>query len=129
MHNRARLVTASFLVKDLYLDWRSGAAHFFDWLVDGDLANNAGNWQWVAGTGNDTRPNRVFNPVRQAQRFDPTGAYVRRWVPELASVPGHGVHEPWRLDAAQRRRLDYPDPIVDHSEAAAAFHRRRRRAS
>jgi deoxyribodipyrimidine photo-lyase len=129
MHNRARLVTASFLVKDLYLDWRAGAAHFFDWLVDGDIANNAGNWQWVAGTGNDTRPNRVFNPVRQAQRFDPTGAYVRRWVPELASVPGHRVHEPWRLDAAQRRRLDYPDPIVDHGEAAAAFHRRRRRAS
>ena len=129
MHNRARLVTASFLVKDLYLDWRLGAAHFFDWLVDGDVANNAGNWQWVAGTGNDTRPNRVFNPVRQAARFDPDGDYVRRWVNELASVPGARVHEPWRLDAAQRRRLGYPEPIVDHGEAAAAFHRRRRRAS
>lgn len=126
MHNRARLVTASFLVKDLYLDWRLGAAHFFDWLVDGDIANNAGNWQWVAGTGNDTRPNRVFNPVRQAARFDPEGEYVHRWVPELASVPGRRVHEPWRLEAAERRRLHYPDPIVDHGEAAAAFHRRRR---
>lgn len=129
MHNRARLVTASFLVKDLYLDWRLGAAHFFDWLVDADIANNAGNWQWVAGTGNDTRPNRVFNPVRQAERFDPDGAYVRRWVDELASVPGRHVHQPWRLDAARRRRLGYPDPIVDHGEAAAAFQHRRRRAS
>lgn len=129
MHNRARLITASFLVKDLYLDWRLGAAHFFDWLVDGDIANNAGNWQWVAGTGNDTRPNRVFNPVRQAARFDPNGEYVRRWVVELASVPGRRVHEPWRLAVAERQRLDYPDPIVEHGEAAAAFHRRRRRAS
>ena len=110
MHNRARLVTASFLVKDLYLDWRLGAAHFFDLLVDGDIANNAGNWQWVAGTGNDTRPNRVFNPVRQAERFDPGGDYVQRWVPELAALPGARVHAPWRLGAAERRRLDYPRP-------------------
>jgi deoxyribodipyrimidine photo-lyase len=128
MHNRARLVTASFLVKDLHLDWRLGAAHFFDLLVDGDIASNAGNWQWVAGTGNDTRPNRVFNPVRQAQRFDPEGDYVRRWVPELAEVPGARVHEPWLLEAATRRRLDYPDRLVDHAAAAGAFlgHRRRR---
>ena len=125
MHNRARLVTASFLVKDLYLDWRLGAAHFLDLLVDGDIANNAGNWQWVAGTGNDTRPNRVFNPVRQAERFDPDGEYVKRWVPELAAVPGVRVHTPWRLDAADRRRLDYPPPIVSHAAAAAAFRRRR----
>jgi deoxyribodipyrimidine photo-lyase len=111
MHNRARLVTASFLVKDLGLDWRLGAAHFLDLLVDGDIANNAGNWQWVAGTGNDTRPNRIFNPVRQALRFDPAGAYVRRWVPELARVTGARVHEPWRLDPAERRRLDYPEPL------------------
>lgn len=126
MHNRARLVTASFLVKDLYLDWRLGAAHFFDLLVDGDIANNAGNWQWVAGTGNDTRPNRVFNPVRQAERFDPDGEYSRRWVPELAAVPGARVHTPWRLDLAERRRLDYPPPAVDHAAAVAAFLRRRR---
>jgi deoxyribodipyrimidine photo-lyase len=95
MHNRARLLTASFLVKDLGLDWRLGARHFLDLLVDGDIANNSGNWQWVAGTGNDTRPNRTFNPVRQALRFDPDGTYVRRWVPELASVPGPRVHIPW----------------------------------
>jgi deoxyribodipyrimidine photo-lyase len=125
MHNRARLVTASFLVKDLYLDWRLGAAHFFDLLVDGDIANNAGNWQWVAGTGNDTRPNRVFNPVRQAERFDPKGEYVKRWVPQLAALPGARVHTPWRLDAADRRRLDYPPPVVSHAAAAAAFRRRR----
>jgi deoxyribodipyrimidine photo-lyase len=126
MHNRARLVTASFLVKDLNLDWRLGAAHFFDLLVDGDIANNAGNWQWVAGTGNDTRPNRVFNPVLQAQRFDPAGDYVRRWVPELGDVPGPRVHQPWLLDGATRRRFDYPERIVDHAAAAAAFRGRRR---
>jgi deoxyribodipyrimidine photo-lyase len=126
MHNRARLVAASFLVKDLYLDWRLGAAHFLDLLVDGDLANNAGNWQWVAGTGNDTRPNRVFNPVRQARRFDPGGEYVRRWVPELREVADARVHEPWRLEAAERRRLTYPETIVDHAVAAAAFRGRRR---
>jgi deoxyribodipyrimidine photo-lyase len=124
MHNRARLVTASFLVKHLRLDWRLGAAHFFELLVDGDLACNAGNWQWVAGTGNDPRPNRVLNPVRQGRRFDPQGEYVRRWVPELAEVPVARVHEPWTLDRSERRRLDYPAPIVDHA-AAAAFRRRR----
>ena len=79
MHNRARLIVASFLTKDLYIDWRAGAWHFWDLLADGEIANNAGNWQWVAGTGNDTRPNRVFNPVRQAERFDPDGDYVRRY--------------------------------------------------
>ncbi|HSE94015.1 MAG TPA: deoxyribodipyrimidine photo-lyase [Methylomirabilota bacterium] len=126
MHNRARLVTASFLVKDLYLDWRLGAAHFFDLLVDGDVACNAGNWQWVAGTGNDTRPNRVLNPVRQAQRFDPQGDYVRRWVPELREVRGARVHEPWLLEAGTRRRLDYPERIVDHAAAAATFRGHRR---
>ena len=113
MHNRARLITASFLTKTLGLDWRHGAAHFFRWLVDGDVANNAGNWQWVAGTGNDTRPNRVLNPIRQAHRFDPAGEYVRRHVPELASVPGAAVHEPWRLSNAERARLDYPAPLLD----------------
>ncbi len=118
MHNRARLVVASFLTKDLYVDWRLGAAHFLDWLVDGDVANNSGNWQWVAGTGNDTRPNRVFNPIRQAERFDPTGAYVRRYLPELAAVEGRAVHQPWRLDPARRRQLDSPAPLVDHDSAA-----------
>jgi deoxyribodipyrimidine photo-lyase len=108
MHNRARLVTASFLTRDLGVDWRAGAAHFWDLLVDGEIANNAGNWQWVAGTGNDTRPNRVLNPIRQARRFDPEGDYVRRWIPELAGVPAPAVHEPWKLDAEP----DYPAPIV-----------------
>ncbi len=126
MHNRARMIVASFLTKDLYLDWRWGARHFWDLLSDGEIANNAGNWQWVAGTGNDTRPNRVFNPLRQARRFDPEGAYVRRYLPELESVEGKAVHEPWRLDAPRRREFDYPQPIVDHDESAAAFLARRR---
>jgi deoxyribodipyrimidine photo-lyase len=125
MHNRARMIVASFLTKDLYLDWRWGAGHFWDLLSDGEIANNAGNWQWVAGTGNDTRPNRVFNPIRQAHRFDPKGEYVRRYLPELESVAGKAVHEPWRLDAKRRRQLDYPEPIVDHDDAAAAFIARR----
>jgi deoxyribodipyrimidine photo-lyase len=96
MHNRARLITASFLVRDLGVDWRAGARHFFDWLVDGDVANNVGNWQWVAGTGANPRPGRAFNPIRQAHRVDPDGAYVRRYVPELAAIEGSAVHEPWR---------------------------------
>ena len=126
MHNRARLVTASFLVKDLYIDWRLGAGHFLDWLVDGDVANNSGNWQWVAGTGNDTRPHRVFNPIRQAERFDPDGDYVRRYVPELASIDGKAVHEPWNLGPLERLTIDYPEPIVDHGEAVGRFRQRRR---
>ncbi|UCM89228.1 cryptochrome/photolyase family protein [Streptomyces marincola] len=109
MHNRGRLLVASFLTKTLNVHWRVGARHFLDLLVDGDLANNQLNWQWVAGTGNDTRPNRVLNPLSQARRFDPRGDYVRRWVPELAGVEGRAVHRPWRLDAD----LDYPDPIVE----------------
>ena len=124
MHNRARLVTASFLAKHLYLDWRQGAEHFAQHLVDGDVANNIGNWQWVAGTGADTRPNRVFNPTRQAHRFDPDGAYVRRWVPELEAVDGPDVHEPWRL--GHRRPGAYPSPIVDHEEAVRRFLEARR---
>ena len=112
MHNRARLLVASFLTRREGLDWRGGARHFLDLLVDGDIANNSGNWQWVAGTGNDTRPNRVFNPVRQAHRFDPEGDYVRRYLPELAGVAGATVHEPWKLDRAARRRLDYPEPAA-----------------
>lgn len=107
MHNRARLITASFLAKSLRVDWRAGARHFLYWLVDADLANNQLNWQWVAGTGNDTRPNRVLNPLRQADRYDPHGDYVRRWVPELAGIEGGAIHRPWRLDT------DYPAPILE----------------
>jgi deoxyribodipyrimidine photo-lyase len=110
--NRARLIVASFLTKTLGIDWREGADHFERLLVDADLANNRGNWQWVAGTGNDTRPNRVLNPIRQARRFDPDGTYVRSHLPELAEVEGGAVHEPWRLAAGVREGLDYPEPIV-----------------
>ena len=119
MHNRARMTVASFLCKDLYVDWRAGAWHFWDLLSDGEIANNAGNWQWVAGTGNDTRPNRVLNPVRQAERFDPDGHYVRRYLPELEGVRGKAIFRPWLMEGFGR--LDYPQPIVDHDEAAAAF--------
>jgi deoxyribodipyrimidine photo-lyase len=124
MHNRARMTVASFLTKDLYVDWRSGAWHFWDLLSDGEIANNAGNWQWVAGTGNDTRPNRVLNPIRQAERFDPDGAYVRRYLPELESLRGKAIFRPWLVEGFDR--LDYPEPIVDHDEAAAEFQARRR---
>lgn len=110
MHNRARLITASFLVRTLRIDWRSGARHFFDWLVDGDAANNVGNWQWVAGTGANPRPRRTSNPLRQAHRFDPAGAYVRHYVPELAAIEGSAVHEPWKLRTIPN---GYPPPIVD----------------
>ena len=111
--NRARLIVASFLTRALGIDWREGAMHFETLLVDGDLANNVGNWQWIAGTGNDTRPNRVLNPIRQARRFDPNGEYVRHHVPELAEVEGRAVHEPWKLEPEARSALDYPDPLVD----------------
>lgn len=121
MHNRARLITASFLTKTLYLDWRIGARHFFDLLVDADVANNQLNWQWVAGTGTDTRPNRVLNPLRQAERYDPTGDYVRRYLPELRDIPGPAVHQPWKLDPSRRARLDYPDPIIDLRDGADYF--------
>ncbi|MBB4771747.1 cryptochrome/photolyase family protein [Actinomadura livida] len=112
MHNRARLITASFLTRDLGIDWRDGLRHFGDWLADGDIADNAGNWQWVAGTGNSTRPDQVMNPLRQASRFDPRGDYVRRYVRELAGVEGSRVHRPWTLPKSQRDALDYPQPIL-----------------
>ncbi|MFF7199700.1 cryptochrome/photolyase family protein [Streptomyces sp. NPDC008141] len=121
MHNRGRLLAASFLAKTLYVDWRIGARHFLEQLVDGDIANNQLNWQWVAGTGTDTRPNRVLNPVVQGKRFDPDGVYVRRWVPELAELPGSAVHEPWRLEGLDREQYDYPEPIVELSEGLARF--------
>jgi deoxyribodipyrimidine photo-lyase len=121
MHNRARLIVGSFLTKTLYVDWRWGADHFLDLLVDGDVANNQMNWQWVAGTGTDTRPHRVLNPIAQARRYDPAGVYVRRHVPELAGVDGAAVHQPWKLDEDVRRSLDYPAPIVDLGEGLHRF--------
>jgi deoxyribodipyrimidine photo-lyase len=113
MHNRVRMIVASFLVKDLHVDWRRGARHFMQQLVDGDLANNQHGWQWVAGTGTDPAPFfRIYNPVTQGERFDPDGDYVRRFVPELAGVAGRAVHQPWKLD--EGLPAGYPDRIVDH---------------
>ncbi|MBT2207918.1 deoxyribodipyrimidine photo-lyase [Actinomadura sp. NEAU-AAG7] len=111
MHNRARLVTASFLTRNLNIDWREGLRHFDAWLTDGDVADNAGNWQWVAGTGNNTRPGQVMNPLRQAARFDRGGDYVRRYLPELAELDARHVHHPWTLPDDRRSALDYPPPI------------------
>ncbi|MEV5408266.1 deoxyribodipyrimidine photo-lyase [Thermopolyspora sp. NPDC052614] len=107
LHNRARLIVASYLTKCLHVDWRIGARHFAEQLLDADVAVNCGNWQWVAGTGNDTRPSRSFNPLRQAKRFDPDGEYVRRYVPELAHLPRTLIHEPWKT----RTLRAYPAPL------------------
>ena len=124
MHNRARMITASFLVKDLLIDWRWGEHHFMRQLLDGDVASNNGGWQWAAGTGTDAAPYfRIFNPVSQGQRHDPSGAYVRRWLPELARLPDRWIHQPWALPERERRATgftpgrDYPAPIVDHAAA------------
>jgi deoxyribodipyrimidine photo-lyase len=124
MHNRGRLVAGSLLTKMLGVDWRRGADVFFDLLVDGDVASNIGNWQWVAGTGADTRPNRTFNPVRQAKRFDRDGAYVRRYVAELRDIEDAYVHEPWRAPRAARP-ADYPAPVVDVTTMGSARSRAR----
>ncbi len=115
------MIVASFLTKDLHLDWRLGEAHFMEHLVDGDVANNNGGWQWAASTGTDPQPYfRIFNPLLQSKRYDPNAAYIRRWVPELRDVPDRYVHEPARM-APQDQQLagcvmgrDYPAPIVDH---------------
>ena len=124
MHNRVRMITASFLVKDLLIPWQSGAAWFWDTLVDADLANNAASWQWVAGCGADAAPYfRIFNPSRQGTTFDPDGDYVRRWVPELSKLPATHIHEPWSAPplvlAAAGVTLgeNYPHPIVEHVKA------------
>jgi len=113
VHNRVRMIVASFLVKDLHIDWTRGARWFLRHLVDGDKASNSHGWQWVAGTGTDPAPYfRIFNPVTQAREHDPEGVYVRRWVPELADLAGPGVHEPWKLPGGPPN--GYPLPIVDH---------------
>lgn len=118
MHNRVRMVTASYLVKHLHLDWRLGEAWFRRHLVDADVAQNVGNWQWVAGVGPDAAPYfRVFNPVAQGKKFDPDGAYIRRWVPELAGVAGTAIHDPWVCgDAELLGASGYPRPLVDLDE-------------
>ncbi|MGI9529497.1 MAG: cryptochrome/photolyase family protein [Acidimicrobiia bacterium] len=118
MHNRARMITASFLTKDLMVDWRRGAQWFMTWLTDGDVANNQLGWQWVAGTGTDTNPTRIFNPTTQSRRFDGSGTYIRRWVPELADVDTEEIHDPAPLT---RAATGYPLPIVDHKQAIRSF--------
>jgi deoxyribodipyrimidine photo-lyase len=123
MHNRARLVVGSFLTKDLQLDWRAGEAWFMRWLLDGDVAQNNGNWQWIASVGVDPAPafRRLLNPTLQQRRHDPEGDYVRRWVPELRGVPDAQLAEPWRMSAGEQRASgcvigrDYPAPLVDHA--------------
>jgi deoxyribodipyrimidine photo-lyase len=123
MHNRARMIVASFLAKDLLIDWRWGERYFMRQLVDGDHAANNGGWQWAAGTGTDAQPYfRIFNPTSQGQKFDPRGAFVRRYLPELERVPDRYIHTPWAMPIAAQRRAgvligrDYPAPIVDHAE-------------
>jgi deoxyribodipyrimidine photo-lyase len=126
MHNRARMVCASFLVKDLLIDWRRGERVFMQRLIDADPASNNGGWQWTAGTGTDAAPYfRVFNPVLQSRKFDPSGRYIRRWVPELTAVPDRYIHEPWRMPSGVQHAAgcaigtNYPPPIVDHAAQRA----------
>lgn len=118
MHNRLRMISASFLVKDLLIDWRAGERYFMSQLLDGDLAANNGGWQWAASTGTDAAPYfRIFNPTTQGERFDPQGTFIRKWLPELADVPDNDIHHPHRWSEKQRCTLNYPLPIVDHKQA------------
>ncbi|MGL4860977.1 MAG: deoxyribodipyrimidine photo-lyase [Enterobacteriaceae bacterium] len=115
MHNRLRMITASFLVKDLHLNWRWGEHYFMSQLTDGDLAANNGGWQWAASTGADAAPYfRIFNPSRQGEKFDPCGTFIRQWLPELTEVPDKWIHQPWQWANLQQKTLSYPLPIVDH---------------
>lgn len=133
MHNRVRMLVASFLTKHLLIDWRKGQEWFWDCLIDADLASNSVSWQWVAGSGADSAPYfRIFNPVLQSEKFDPEGAYIRRWVPELAALPNAWLHAPWSASAAELSRYNvtigqsYPAPIIDlkfgRERALIAFH-------
>jgi deoxyribodipyrimidine photo-lyase len=124
MHNRVRMIVASFLVKDLLIPWQSGAAWFWDTLVDADLASNTLGWQWTAGCGTEAMPFfRIFNPVTQGEKFDPDGRYVRRWVPELAKLPSRWIHRPWEApgailaEAGIQLGMNYPERILSHSIA------------
>lgn len=124
MHNRARMITASFLTKDLLIDWRWGERWFMQHLIDGDPAANNGGWQWTAGTGTDAAPYfRIFNPTSQGKRHDPEGVYIRRWLPELRNVPDDSIHEPWLMTVELQKKVgfeigkDYPAPIIEHAKA------------
>lgn len=120
MHNRVRMIVASFLTKGLFIDWRLGADWFSDTLVDADLANNSASWQWVAGCGVDAAPYfRIFNPVLQSKKFDANGTYIRRWVPELHSLTNDVIHAPWETPNSKAiyTKINYPKPIIQHSEA------------
>ena len=124
MHNRTRMVTASFLTKDLLIDWRWGERWFMQHLLDGDPASNNGGWQWTAGVGTDAAPYfRIFNPISQSRKHDPDGVYIRYWLPELRAVPGDFIHEPWTMPADAQKAAgciigqDYPEPIIDHGWA------------
>jgi len=139
MPNRVRMISASFLIKHLLIDWRRGEQWFWDTLIDADPANNPMGWQWVAGSGADAAPYfRIFNPVLQAEKFDPDGAYVRRWVPELAQLAAPEIHAPWQASSETLARAgvalgkSFPRPIVDHAparaRALAAFEKMRRAA-
>ena len=135
MHNRVRMIVASFLVKHLLIDWREGERWFWDTLVDADLANNTLGWQWTAGCGADAAPYfRVFNPILQSTRFDPEGSYLRRWLPALARLPAADIHAPWQAPpltlaaAGVRLGVDYPAPMLDHGAARTAALARLKRA-
>lgn len=124
MHNRGRMITASFLVKDLAIDWRWGEKFFMQHLIDGDPAANNGGWQWVAGTGTDAAPYfRVFNPILQSKKFDPQGSFIKHWIPELSGIPTKYIHSPWEMPATIQKQSgcivgrDYPQPIIEHSFA------------
>jgi len=128
MHNRVRMITASFLIKDLRIDWQSGERYFMNHLLDADVAVNNGNWQWCASTGTDAmRGYRIFNPALQSKKFDPDGRYIREYVPELANVTNRHIHEPHLMTAAEqnlagcRIGIDYPAPVVDHRLAREEY--------
>jgi len=126
MHNRVRMIVASFLVKDLHIAWTRGARFFMDHLIDGDLASNQHGWQWVAGTGTDASPYfRIFNPITQSRRFDSSGQYLRRWIPEIAHLGDTVIHEPWT--DPNGAPAGYPGQVVDHAvERVEALDRYRR---
>jgi deoxyribodipyrimidine photo-lyase len=136
MHNRGRLIVGSFLTKDLGLDWRKGEAHFMEWLLDGDVANNNGNWQWIASVGVDPAPlfRRLYNPTSQRKSYDPSGSYVKKYIPELKDVPDSLLSEPWKMSAEEQQKYnctigtDYPKPVIDHREARLATIERYRSA-